>query len=431
MSAHTFLKSAALYSGSSSFSGIQKKMTTSDIEARIKAYVDARLPDYQAAARDFHARPETSNHEYFACGRLSELLVNEGFQVDVDVAGHPTGFAAYFKSGKPGPVVCFLAEYDALAGLGHGCGHNLFGATSCLAGAALAQVIRETGGEVRVYGTPGEEGGENGSAKGSFVREGFLKDVDAALCVHPSGDVNRPTSKTLACAPVDIEFRGRASHAASAPEKGINALDAVIQVYNGINALRQHLPGDVRIHGIITHGGDAPNIVPEYAAAKFYLRAATAPVLEDVWRKVDRIVEGAGLMTGATGSMKPSQNRVENTILTPKFDDVWCRRLESLGAVIDRTPRRAAGSSDVGNVSQVVPTIQPSIQISPTPVRGHSEEFKAAACSAMGLASVGLGAKALALTALDLILDPKLLAAIKADHAEHLKLQAEEAARAL
>ena len=198
----------------------------------------------------------------------------------------------------------------------------------------------------------------------------------------------------------------------------------MIQVYNGINALRQHLPGDVRIHGIITHGGDAPNIVPEYAAAKFYLRAATAPVLDDVYRKVERIVEGAGLMTGATGSMKPSQNRVDNTILTPKLDAVYRRRLEGLGEVmVERPAGKLIGSSDVGNVSQVIPTIQPSIRISEGPMRGHSVEFREAAKSPLGLASIGIGAKALALTGLDLIENPELLAEVKADHAAHLAEQ--------
>ena len=299
--------------------------------------------------------------------------------------------------------------------------------------ALLVQAAKLVGGEIRVYGTPGEEGGENGSAKGSFVREGFFKDVDAALCVHPSSSGHRLTNPSLGCAPVDIEFHGKASHAASAPEQGINALDALIQVYNGINALRQHLPADVRIHGIITHGGDAPNIVPEYAAAKFYLRAATAPVLEEVWKKVERIVEGAALMTGAKGSMKPSQNRVENTILTPKFDAVYRRRMEELLAEtgssekVEDSAEKAGGSSDVGNVSQVIPTIQPTIRISKVPVRGHSEEFKAASCSALGLASIGLGAKALALTGLDLLTDPQLLADIKADHADALVRQASAA----
>ena len=391
---------------------------------KIISYADAQADVYKQIALDIHAHPEVSNYEFYACERLSEQLKAEGFDVKVDVAGHRTGFAAYYCSKKPGPVIVFLAEYDALAGIGHACGHNIFGATSSLAGAALKQVVDEVGGEVRVYGTPGEEGGENGSAKGSFVREGFLKDVDAALCVHPGGEKHYPSSSGLGCAPVDIEFWGKPAHAAGCPEKGINALDALILTYNGINALRQHVTPDVRIHGIITHGGDAPNIIPEYAAAKFYLRAATAPRLEELYQKVVKIVEGAAEMTGAKGRMQPYQNRVENMVLTPSLDELYKKNLESLGETMAvREIKAGGGSSDVGNVSQVVPTIQPSISITDVPTVGHSEAFRAAACSEKGLNSIALGAKALALTALDLIEDAQLLSSIKAEHAHALKRQ--------
>ncbi len=391
---------------------------------KIIQFADTGGDVYKKIALDIHENPEVSNYEFFACERLSQQLIDEGFQVEVDVAGHRTGFAAYYRSGKPGPTLAFLAEYDALAGLGHGCGHNLFGATSLLAAAALKQVIGEVGGEVRVYGTPGEEGGENGSAKGSFVREGFFTDVDAALCVHPGANAHFLTYKTLGCAPVDIEFWGRATHAAGSPEKGINALDALIQFYNGINALRQHLPSDVRIHGIITNGGDAPNTVPDYAKAKFYLRAASAPVLEDVYQKAERIVEGAALATGAKGSLKPYQNRVENTVPTPSFDAVYQKNLEYFGERITPLPfDRAPGSSDVGNVSQVIPTIQPSISITDVKIAGHTEEMKEAARSEKGLNSILLGAKVLAFTALDLLEDEGLLAAIKAEHSNLVAAQ--------
>ena len=395
---------------------------------RIIACADEKQPIYRQIALDIHARPEVSNYEFFACERLSSQLREEGFDVTVDVAGHRTGFTARYRSAKPGPVIVFLAEYDALSGLGHGCGHNLFGATSSLAAVCLKSVIDEVGGEVRVYGTPGEEGGENGSAKGSFVREGFLSDVDAALCVHPTADRHLPTLASLGCAPVDIEFFGKSAHAASAPEKGINALDALILTYNGMNALRQHLRKDMMIHGVITNGGSAPNSVPDYASARFYLRAATAPGLETLYRKVERIVEGAALMTGAKGRMQPSQNRVENTVLTPSFDALYRQNLESLGEVMsDPLPTDNLGSTDVGNVSQVVPAIQPMISIADAPTPGHSEGFKAAACGEKGLRSIALGAKALALTALELIEKPELLAAIKAEHAEAVRRQDLEA----
>lgn len=385
---------------------------------KIIAYADERYPVYRQTALDIHARPETSNHEYFACGILTDRLREEGFEVTVDVAGHPTGFTGVYRSGKPGPCIVFLAEYDALAGLGHGCGHNLFGATSVLAAAALKQVVDDAGGEIRVYGTPGEEGGENGSAKGSFVREGFFDDVDAALCVHPGSDRHDLTHEEIACAPIRIEFKGKASHASSNPQDGINALDALVLVFNAIGLLRQQLPQDVRIHGIVTRGGDAPNIIPDYTEGRFYVRAATVKRMMDVYKKLEKIVEGAALQTGCKGLLEPTQrNLVDNIIPTPSFDEVYLKNLLSLGETYEKDTHTPLGSSDVGNVSQVIPVIQPMIKISSTPVAGHSIEKKAACASEEGLRSIALGAKALALTALDLIEQPELLAKIKADHA--------------
>lgn len=389
----------------------------------IARYVDEHQEIYRQIALAIHERPEVSNYEFFACENLSEQLKREGFDVRVDVAGHRTGFTGTYRSAKPGPVLVFLAEYDALTGLGHGCGHNLFGPTSLLAAAALKQVIDEAGGEIRVYGTPGEEGGENGSAKGSFVREGFFADVDAALCVHP-GDRHEASSKNIACLPVNVEFRGKAAHAAAAPEEGINALDALMLTFSGINALRQHLPKDAMVHGIVENGGTAPNTVPDYAAAKLYFRASTVPRLEALYARIDRIVQGAALMTGAEGRLAPYQNRVDNLVPTPSFDAVYAKELALLGhTLLPPDGRGGIGSSDVGNVSQVIPTIQPTICITDGPTPWHSEASKAAARSEKGLASIALGAKALALTALDLIEDPELLSAIKAEHAQAVAAQ--------
>ena len=387
---------------------------------RILGYVEERYDVYREIALEIHGRPETSNHEVFACATLSEQMKKEGFQVTVDVAGHPTGFTAVYKAAKAGPTLVFLADYDALAGLGHGCGHNLFGATSCLAAAALKQVIEEVGGEIRVYGTPGEEGGENGSAKGSFVREGFFRDVDAALCVHPGSDHHELTHAEIACAPIRIAFQGKAAHAASNPQDGINALDALILVFNAIGLMRQQLPKDVKIHGIVTKGGDMPNIIPAETEGRFYVRASTTPRMMKVYHQMEDIVRGAALQTGCTGLLEPSQrNLVDNIIPTPSFDAVYRKNLESLGEVVDDrgTP---IGSSDVGNVSHVVPVIQPMIRISDVPVAGHSIEKREACRSEMGLRSIALGAKALALTGLDLIEQPGVLEEIKREHAERL-----------
>ncbi len=387
----------------------------------IDYYVDKQIDVYKEISRKIFNKPEVSNYEVFACKILSDQLEAEGFEVKRDVAGHHTGFDARYKSKKAGPTVVFLAEYDALPGIGHACGHNLFGSTSSLAAAALKQIVDEIGGEVRVYGTPGEEGGENGSAKGSFVREGFFDDVDFALCAHP-GHLHRETSTSLANDPVDIEFFGRASHAAGAPEKGINALDGIIFVYNGINALREHLSDDVRIHGIITHGGDVANVVPEYASARFYLRAAKRSTLNDVYQKVENIVKGAALMSNTTYKFGLFQNSVDNTILVRSFDKVYEEQLKRYNEKF--TPRdkgSSIGSTDVGNVSQVIPTIQPTINISDEYIAGHSIEFKEACISDKGLESIKLGAKVLAHTARELFENPELLKAIKAEHKRNLE----------
>lgn len=398
-----------------------------DRRESIKNFIRENLKIYQDIALQIHEHPEVSNYEFFASKTLSERLREEGFDIELPAAGHRTGFSASYRSGRPGPVVVFLAEYDALSGLGHGCGHNIFGATSSLAGAALKQVIDELGGEVRVYGTPGEEGGENGSAKGSFVREGYLKDVDFALCTHPGGDKEHNlSSRNYACAPVDIEFHGKSAHAAGDPQDGVNALDAQILVYNGISVLRQQLTDRIRIHGVIVDGGTAPNVIPDYTKSKWYLRAADIDTLHELKTKVENIVQGAALATGCTGSLKLYQNLVENMVLTPSFDAVYEKNLELFGEKITHKPDKIQpGSSDVGNISQVVPTIQTHISISDKKIAGHSIDFVEAAAGEKALKAIGLGANVLAFTALDLIEDPGLLRKIKEDHRWHVEHQKE------
>ena len=394
---------------------------------QIAEYIDRSARTYQDIALAIHAKPEVSDFEFFASETLSGQLKKEGFEIELPAAGHRTGFAARYKSGKPGPVVAFLAEYDALAGLGHGCGHNVFGATSSLAAAGLRQVIDEIGGEVRVYGTPGEEGGQNGSAKGSFVREGYLKDVDFALCVHPG---SKPTdglsTRNYACAPVDIEFWGKPAHAAGCPEDGINALDAQILTYSAVGLLRQQLTNRIRIHGIIVDGGTAPNVIPEYTKAKYYIRAVDRETLDDLYKKVEKIVEGAALQTGCRSSMKLYQNLVENMVLTPSLDAIYEKNITALGNTVEHTADVVMpGSSDVGNISQVVPTIQPHISITDVPVAGHSQEMVEASASPKAMEAIVKGAKALAWTALELFEDPVLLQKVKEDHQWHVDHQKE------
>ncbi|HCR68223.1 MAG TPA: amidohydrolase [Erysipelotrichaceae bacterium] len=399
----------------------------SELKNQISQFIDTNAKIYQDISLAIHAKPEVSDFEYFASQTLSEQLKKEGFEIELPAAGHRTGFAATYKSNKPGPTVVFLAEYDALAGLGHGCGHNVFGATSALAGAALKSIVDQIGGEVRVYGTPGEEGGQNGSAKGSFVKKGYLNDVDFALCTHPgSGSEDGLSTRNYACAPVDIEFWGKPAHAAGCPQDGINALDAQILTYAAIGVLRQQLTDRIRIHGVIVEGGAAPNVIPEYTKAKYYIRAADIDTLHELYEKVENIVKGSALQTGCTSSMKLYQNLVENMVLTPSLDAIYEKYITELGNTVKHVEDVVMpGSSDVGNISQVVPTIQPHISITDVQIAGHSQDMVNASCSQKAMDAIVKGAKALAFTALELFENPEELVKVKEDHAWHVEHQKE------
>lgn len=399
----------------------------SELKNQISQFIDTNAKIYQDISLAIHAKPEVSDFEYFASQTLSEQLKKEGFEIELPAAGHRTGFAATYKSNKPGPTVVFLAEYDALAGLGHGCGHNVFGATSSLAGAALKSIVDQIGGEVRVYGTPGEEGGQNGSAKGSFVKKGYLNDVDFALCTHPgSSPEDGLSTRNYACAPVDIEFWGKPAHAAGCPQDGINALDAQILTYAAIGVLRQQLTDRIRIHGVIVEGGTAPNVISEYTKAKYYIRAADIDTLHELYEKVENIVKGSALQTGCTSSMKLYQNLVENMVLTPSLDAIYEKYITELGNTVKHVEDVIMpGSSDVGNISQVVPTIQPHISITDVQIAGHSQDMVNASCSQKAMDAIVKGAKALAFTALELFENPEELVKVKEDHAWHVEHQKE------
>ncbi|WP_195947513.1 M20 family metallopeptidase [Paraclostridium bifermentans] len=368
---------------------------------------------YINISHKIHSNPEIGNEEYFACEILSNLLKENGFEVETNIAGHPTGFLAKKKSEiKEGPIIAFLAEYDALPGIGHACGHNIIGATSCATAITLSSQLNHIGGEIRVYGCPSEEGGENGSAKGSIVKANLFEGVDACLMIHPSNETSI-TGNSLAVDPVDFEFIGKSAHAAGCPEKGINALDGVIQLFNGVNALRQHLTDDVRIHGIITHGGDAPNIVPEYAKARFYIRAKTRNRLNEVTKKVENIAKGAALSTGSIVNIRFFQNKVDNFYVNKKFNDLFIEAMEELGEYVNKDLKEGLGSTDAGNVSQVIPTLHPYIKIGPKSLVGHTIEFRDAACSKEGDKSLIIGIKAISLVALKLFTDNKKLKDVK------------------
>lgn len=386
----------------------------------ISQSIESNRGVYIETSQAIHAKPEIGNEEFFASATLVQLLEGAGFTVETGVAGHETAFFASKESALPGPTIAYLAEYDALPGIGHACGHNIIGTTSVAAAIALAETLPTTGGRVVVLGTPAEEGGPNGSAKGSFVKHGFLEGIDAALMIHPSGKT-AVTGPSLAVDPLEFHFYGKPAHAAGSPEEGINALDAVLQLFNSINALRQQLPSDARVHGIITHGGDAPNIIPEYAAARFYIRGDSWKKTSDTATKIRAIAEGAALATGTTVKIVRFQNEVQDLVLTPALDQVVQSELEAVGEDVATSRAKGLGSTDAGNISYAVPTAHPYIKIGPDDLIGHTAEFREAAKSEAGNEALVKGAKALANTGYRLLTESTLLDEVKEAHAKALQ----------
>ena len=382
----------------------------SDIKAlkqRIMAEVDARREALIHIADTIHAHPEVAFREYESAALLSDTLEENGFAVQRGLAGLETAFVASLAGHERGPTVALLAEYDALPGLGHACGHNLIGTSSVGAALALQTVLGRLPGVVQVIGTPGEEGG---GGKAYLVEAGVFDGVDAAMMVHPSSD-NMTRRRSLASYKVQIEFFGKPAHAAAKPDEGINALEAMILTYNGLNALRQHLRDDARIHGVITHGGEAPNIVPEYTAARFYVRAADTAYCNEVLDKLRACAEGAARATGARLDLKEYAPRYEPMLPNPTLADLVEANMAALGIEVRAPdPDERMGSSDMGNVSQVVPALHPYVAIGPEEMGGHTAEFCAAARSPAGHEGMIHAAKLLAMTAVDLLTQPEQVA---------------------
>ncbi|MBV6820871.1 M20 family metallopeptidase [Rahnella sp. PD12R] len=381
--------------------------TTEEQKAQIIAAVDLLAAQATELALNIHANPELSFEEVNSAAALIAPLRAAGFEIEEELGGLPTAFRATYNSGKPGPVIALLAEYDALVNLGHACGHNLIGTASVTAALALKQVSQFLTGRLEVIGTPAEE---EGGGKIILSDKGIFDDADAVMMFHPR-DKTMVVRGGLACVDAVFKFYGKAAHAASAPQNGISALDAVIHTFNGINALRQLFTDDVRVHGIITDGGSATNIVPAYSEAKFLMRADTVKGLAAVKQKVFDAARGAALMTGARLEIEEGQiyaERNNNLTLAGFFQ----QNLEAIGVEVVPPPLKGGiGSSDIGNVSQITAAIHPYIRIGD--VLPHTPEFAVAAGSEAGLQGMLQAAKALAMTALDLCQDDTKLRAVR------------------
>ncbi len=377
---------------------------TIQIKNEINAAVDRLSNTLIAASRFLHLHPELAYEERESARHLTTILKMHGFEVSEAVGGLPTAFIASAGVDHPSATIAFLAEYDALPSLGHACGHNLIAASSIGAALALQPFLSAIGGRVLVVGCPAEE---KGGGKIALVKAGVFTNVDAALLVHPS---NRTEifKGALAMRALRVEFFGKASHAAAAPHLGINALDAVVLAFTNLNALRQQLRDDARIHGIITNGGSAPNIIPDFAAARFCIRALDLDYLYDLHHRVVACFEAAAKATGATVAIHQEGEEYHPMKCNRALGALFRANLEVLGEVVEQTPEnQETGSTDVGNVSQVVPTIHPTIALTNRPeVVCHSVAFAEAAGGSAGDRAMLLAAKALAMTALDLFADP-------------------------
>ena len=388
-------------------------MNLDALKARAAAAVERERAALLDLSARIHAHPELCYDEYRAAGWLADYLESRGFAVERRAYGLPTAFAARLGSGRP--QVAVLCEYDALPGIGHACGHNIIAAAGAGAGVALAAVIAETGGSVVVLGTPAEEGG---GGKVRMGREGAFGDVDAAMMVHPAG-LELAAMDVLAVSALEVEYRGRAAHASAAPHQGINALDGLVTAYQAIAQLRQHIRHTERLHGIITDGGQAPNIVPERAAGLFFVRAASEHRLAALKRRVEGCFHAGAVASGAEYQVRPVGDDYSEMWSNEPLVAAYRANLEPFGRTLDEAPGAAvSGSTDMGNVSKLVPSIHPMISIAPPHVALHTHEFAQYAASPEGDRAVVDGATVLAMTGIDVLCTPALRQAMAADFAQ-------------
>lgn len=385
-------------------------MNLEELKKIIVAEADSQREELSELTRRIHDNPELGFHEFKAAEWLTAMLEKNGFAVKRGIYEMPTAFRAAYGSG--GPTIALVAEYDALPELGHACGHNLIATTSAGAGIAARKAVDRFGGQVIVIGTPAEElyGG-----KVTMAQRGAFDGLDAAMMVHP-GTHDAVITEALACQGLYIEFFGKPSHAAGRPEEGINALEAMILSFNAVNSLRQHVNSKARIHGIITNGGQAANVVPAYSAASFLVRAADETYLAELKQKVLNCFQGAATATGAR-----LEYRWDELCYAPMFNNLtlgkyFVHNMRQLGRRAKmEDPDKSFGSTDFGNVSQLVPGIHASVAIALPGITTHSPEFSAAAVSEKGLQAMMDAVKALAMTVADLVSDPELLAKVKTE----------------
>lgn len=374
---------------------------------QITGFIESIKDELIQISRFIHDNPETAYKEYKAQDVLTKVLQKYGFEISKNFLGLGTEFKAVYGSGSP--TIAYLCEYDSLPEIGHGCGHNIIGTASAGAAIGLSKVIQKTGGTIVVFGTPGEE---SSGAKVTMVEKGVFDGIDAAMMVHPS-DTTAESGTSLALDAIEFTFSGKTAHAAANPEQGINALNACIETFNLINALRQHVTPDVRIHGIIAEGGVAPNIVPDRAVARFYVRSLKRSYLNEVTEKVKNCARAAAMGVGAGLNIENYEFSYDDMITNQTLSRIFSHNLKESGIIDIKGPGSSIGSLDMGNVSHVIPAIHPYIKICDTGIAGHTREFAEFAISPLAGENMIKAACALALTGYDIITNHDILKEIK------------------
>lgn len=382
----------------------------SGIKEAMVAKVDELADVLLEASHDIHEHPELAFGEHHAHEMLTAILERQGIDVQRSAFGMATAFDA--TVGTEGSTVAVCLEYDALPGVGHACGHNIIATAGLGASLAAAAFAAEAGGRVRILGTPAEE---RGGGKEIAIRGGALEGVDVAMMIHPA-DADLLSMDAIAVVEYDVEFHGKAAHAAAFPQLGRNALDAAVLSYVNIAALRQHIEDTDRIHGIFTDGGARPNIVPEHAAMTWMIRSLKREGLEPLRDRVTACFEAGAAATGCTCTYDQAFPPYDEVIDNQTMLGLYGANVASLGRPASRPGlKRVVGSTDMGNVSKVVPSIHPMIRVAPPGISIHSHDFASHARSAAGDEAVILGAKAMAMTIADLWAQPDTVAAAKAE----------------
>jgi len=379
--------------------------TQMDAKAGARERVDAERQKLIDLSHRIHAHPELGFEEERASNWVSEVLTDSGFAVQTGVGNLPTAFIARAGSGPLHVAIC--AEYDALPAIGHACGHNIIAAAAVGAAMAAARVADDVGLTVSVVGTPAEE---NGGGKILLLQRGAFAGVHAAMMVHPA-PLDAVLPPMLALSQFQVRYRGKAAHASAFPELGVNALDALTVAQTGIGLLRQHLSPTDRVHGIVTKGGDAPNVVPSDACALYIVRSRTLAELDEVRGRVLKCFQAGALATGSTLEVTPDHDPYAEVLHDPEIAAAYRHNAEAVGRYfpeLGALAERAAGSTDMGNISLVLPTIHPFIGIDSLPAVNHQPEFAAHCATPIADRAVIDGAVAMAWTAIDMATHPKL-----------------------